>query len=50
MTLAMHLPYAWIVPICVAGALCGHIVLTRALLMRRTDTEGATLAAPLTRN
>ena len=50
LTLAMHLPYAWIVPICVAGALCGHIVLTRALLMRRTDTEGATLAAPLTRN
>jgi hypothetical protein len=32
--LAMHLPYAWIVPICVAGALCGHIVLTRALLVR----------------
>jgi hypothetical protein len=32
--LAMHLPYAWIVPICVAGALCGHIVLTRALLWR----------------
>jgi hypothetical protein len=30
--LAMHLPYAWIVPICVGGALCGHIVLTRALL------------------
>ncbi len=34
LTLAMHLPYAWIVPICVAGALCGHIVLTRALLVR----------------
>ena len=32
--LAMHLPYAWIVPVCVAGALCGHIVLTRALLMK----------------
>jgi hypothetical protein len=32
--LAMHLPYAWIVPVCVAGALCGHVVLTRALLMR----------------
>lgn len=30
--LAMYLPYAWIVPICVGGALCGHIVLTRALL------------------
>ena len=34
LTLAMHLPYAWIVPVCVAGALCGHIVLTRALLSR----------------
>ena len=34
LTLALHLPYAWIAPICVGGALCGHIVLTRALLMR----------------
>jgi hypothetical protein len=34
LVLAMHLPYAWIVPICVAGALCGHVVLTRALLMK----------------
>ena len=34
LTLPMHLPYAWIVPICVAGALCGHIVLTRALVTR----------------
>ena len=32
MLLPLHLPYAWIVPICVAGALGGHIVLTRALL------------------
>ena len=32
--LAMHLPYAWIAPVCVAGALCGHIVLTRALLVQ----------------
>jgi hypothetical protein len=30
--LAFHLPYAWIVPVCVAGALAGHVVLTRALL------------------
>jgi hypothetical protein len=29
--LALYLPYAWIVPICVDGALFGHIVLTRAL-------------------
>ena len=30
--LAFHLPYALIVPICVGGALVGHVVLTRALL------------------
>jgi len=30
--LGFHLPYAWIVPICVGGAMAGHIVLTRALL------------------
>ena len=35
----MHLPYAWIVPMCVAGALCGHIVLTRALLMRGSPSS-----------
>jgi hypothetical protein len=41
--LAMHLPYAWIVPICVGGALCGHIVLTRALLVpsRRLGREAS---------
>src|SRR5258708_6471905 len=33
--LAAHLPYALIVPICVAGALGGHVVLTRALLRLR---------------
>jgi hypothetical protein len=32
--LALHLPYAWIGPVCVGGALIGHIVLTRALLRR----------------
>lgn len=32
--LAYHLPYVFIVPVCVAGALLGHIVLTRALLKR----------------
>lgn len=30
--LAYHLPYALIAPVCVGGALFGHIVLTRALL------------------
>jgi len=34
LTLAFHLPYAWIGPVCVAGALLGHVVLTRALLRR----------------
>jgi hypothetical protein len=33
--LAFHLPYASILPVCVTGALVGHIVLTRALLRRR---------------
>jgi hypothetical protein len=32
--LVFHLPYALIVPICVAGALAGHVILTRALLKR----------------
>ena len=30
--LGFHLPYAWIAPVCVGGALIGHILLTRALL------------------
>ncbi|HET9952438.1 MAG TPA: hypothetical protein VFS09_11660 [Candidatus Eisenbacteria bacterium] len=33
--LAAHLPYAFILPVCVAGALLGHVVLTRALLRPR---------------
>lgn len=32
--LIFHLPYALIVPVCVGGALFGHIALTRALLRR----------------
>jgi hypothetical protein len=32
LVLAFHLPYALIVPVCVAGALAGHILLTRRLL------------------
>lgn len=35
--LALHLPYALIGPVCVAGAIGGHIVLTRALLQPRTS-------------
>jgi hypothetical protein len=34
--LAFHLPYALIVPVCVAGALAGHVILTRALMKRAT--------------
>ncbi|MDQ5981244.1 MAG: hypothetical protein QG602_4222 [Verrucomicrobiota bacterium] len=34
--LAFHLPYALIAPVCVGGALFGHIVLTRALWNRQT--------------
>ncbi len=32
--LALHLPYAWIVPICVSGALAGHLILLRRQLGR----------------
>lgn len=32
--LAFHMPYALIVPVCVAGALSGHLILTRHLLRR----------------
>lgn len=32
--LAFHAPYVWIIPICVAGALLGHVVTFRALLRR----------------
>lgn len=33
--LGFYLPYAFIVPVCVGGALIGHIILTRALLKNR---------------
>ena len=32
LALAFHFPTGWIVPVCVGGALAGHVVLTRALL------------------
>lgn len=35
LALALHLPYAWILPVCVGGALFGHLVLFRALHLRR---------------
>jgi|SRR5688572_10582964 len=35
--LAFHLPYALIVPVCVGGALFGHLVLTRALWAARRE-------------
>jgi len=31
---AFHLPYALIIPVCISGALIGHIALTRALLAK----------------
>lgn len=34
--LIYHTPYALIVPVCVGGALVGHIALTRALIARRS--------------
>lgn len=33
--LAFHAPYTWILPICVAGALLGHVLTFRRLLSRR---------------
>jgi hypothetical protein len=38
--LAFHLPYAFIGPVCVGGALFGHLVLTRALWARPLKVEG----------
>ena len=38
--LALHLPYAFIGPVCVGGALFGHVVLTRALWQNSLKVEG----------
>lgn len=38
--LAFHLPYALIGPVCVGGALFGHLVLTRALWLKSRPDEG----------
>jgi hypothetical protein len=34
--LPFHLPYALILPVCIGGALVGHVALTRALLAKRS--------------
>jgi len=39
--LAYHAPYTWIVPVCVAGALFGHIIAFRRLFAWSTPSEGA---------
>ncbi|MGF1467450.1 MAG: hypothetical protein ACFCGT_15095 [Sandaracinaceae bacterium] len=44
--LAFHLPYAWIAPVCVAGALFGHLVLWRRLLWPGPDRREARASAP----
>lgn len=38
--LALHLPYAFIGPVCVGGALFGHVVLTRRLWQKQLKAEG----------
>lgn len=35
--LAFYLPYAWIASVCVAGAIAGHVVLTKALVRKDSD-------------
>jgi len=37
--LALHLPYAWIAPVCVAGALAGHLMLWRGLFRGARGTS-----------
>jgi hypothetical protein len=44
--LAFHLPYALIAPVCVGGAILGHIVLTRALLRPRAPLIAHVPAIP----
>jgi hypothetical protein len=39
LTLLTHLPYAFIAPVCVAGALAGHVILTRRLLSRKVSSS-----------
>ena len=41
LTLVYSLPYAWIGPVCVGGALAGHVILTRALLRKGAESDQA---------
>ena len=43
---AYHLPYALIIPVCVGGALVGHITLTRALRRQTSGVPGPAAASP----
>jgi hypothetical protein len=38
--LPMYLPFTWIIPICVAGALFGHVVVLRWALGRGAAVAG----------
>ncbi|MCB9663028.1 MAG: hypothetical protein H6732_02870 [Alphaproteobacteria bacterium] len=38
--LALHAPYAWIVSVCVGGALAGHVITTRRLLGSGAEAAG----------
>lgn len=41
LVLAFHFPYGYIVPVCVAGALFGHVVLFRKLLSERAEASAS---------
>lgn len=45
LVLVFHAPYTWILPICVAGALGGHVVLFRRLLGTRSQPAQASDSA-----
>jgi hypothetical protein len=42
---ALYVPYTWIIPICVGGALFGHLVVFRYLWLNRTMLTARALAA-----
>lgn len=44
--LIFYIPYALIIPVCIGGALIGHIALTRALLRREGLIASNGEAAP----
>ncbi|MCA9607027.1 MAG: hypothetical protein KC619_15585 [Myxococcales bacterium] len=47
--LGLHLPYAWIAPVCVAGALSAHLMLWRALLRPAAQRSTSVTASPSAR-